>query len=183
MKTRIYSFQVSFLLMLLLLICVACNNGKNPVKPQEPKISPYSGIWQGKNSQNNSIFFQVTDEGIVDTLAIRLKMSFVTFSVTANFIPDTTCNVKNDTFCIVAKLPPVISNIFTTLHGTFNSDSSASGKYDKFYGSFYIITTNYASFGTGTALNAGTWNAKKVPGVGIIKPFISDEIICSPIKN
>jgi len=180
MKTRYCRLLVSCFVVMLIMIGFACNNSKNPVGPQEPKISPYSGVWEGTSSQNRSIYFQVTEEGTVDTLAIRLKMSFVTFSVTANFIPDTTCQVKQDTFCIVASLPPVISNIYTTVHATFDSDTSASGRYDKFYGSFYIITSSYASFGTGTALGAGTWKAHKIHGARIIKPFISNEMVFSP---
>lgn len=180
MKTRYCLFVVSFFVALLIVIGSACNSSKNSVGPQEPKISPYTGVWEGTNSQNRAIYFQVTEDGIVDTLSIRLKMSFVTFSVTTNFIPDTTCQVKSDTFCIVAELPPIISNIYTTIHATFDSDTSASGKYDKFYGSFYIITSSYASFGTGTALSAGTWKAHKVHGARIIKPYISNEMEFNP---
>lgn len=180
MNSRFFRFVALFFVAQAILIGFACNSSKNPVGPGEPKISPFSGIWQGKTSQNNPIYFQVTEAGVVDTLSIRLKMSFVTFSVTANFIPDTTCQVKQDTFCIVASLPPVVSNIYTTVHATFDSDTSASGKYDKFYGSFFIITSSHATFGTGTALSAGTWTAKKIEGVSIIKPFISDEMVFGP---
>ena len=121
-------------------------------------LCAYAGEWSGKNSQNNAINFRVTDYGIIDTLCTRLKMNFITFTVTANFINKLTA-VEADSFKAVATLPPVVSNIYTTVHGTFGSTNSASGTSSGYTGSYFIYTGDRFAFGTGSPLKAGTWQA------------------------
>ncbi|MBN2355467.1 T9SS type A sorting domain-containing protein, partial [candidate division KSB1 bacterium] len=66
------------------------------------------------------------------------------------------------------------TNIYTTLHGTFSSDTTVSGTYDKYSGAYFIYCGNIFSFGTGgTSLKDGTWQANKIaPSSGMALPVL-----------
>ena len=59
---------------------------------------------------------------------------------------------------------PEVSNVFTTVRGTFTSPSAVNGSWDAFSQSYLIVCGSTIGFGTGgTILSPGTFTATKQP--------------------
>jgi hypothetical protein len=140
--------------------------------PAIAENSLFAGIWMGNTSQNLPVYMNVADDGFIDSLVVRLRLNFINFTCTINYIRNALVEVKNDTFDAFLGVP--ITNVSTTLHGTFSSDTTVGGTYDGFSGSYFIICGSTVSFGTGgTQLSAGTWQARKTaPGSGTQPPVL-----------
>jgi hypothetical protein len=140
--------------------------------------SKYAGTWNGTTSQNLPLYFHITKLGIIDSVNARLRMSFGTFTCTANFSAGNKNVVANDTFNIFLSIP--IANVTTRLRGTFSSATSVTGTYSKFSDSYFVICGGMLSMGTaGTIISAGTFNATKSSLKSSPKIYISDEEIYS----
>jgi len=122
--------------------------------------SQYAGTWMGTTSQNLPVFFRVNSQGVVDSLTARLRLNFPTFTCTGTFPATPPIAINAARVDAVVGLPAV-TNIGTTLHGTFSSATSVSGTYDGFSGSFFITCGSTFSVGTGSPLAAGTWQATR----------------------
>jgi hypothetical protein len=130
------------------------------------QISPYAGVWTGMTGQNLPIYFRVTSSGIIDSLTIRLRITFPTIpssSCTATFERDSGNAMQGSTFVSRVALPPTITNIFSRVRGTFLSPATAEGSYDRYSGSYFMYCGSTFNFGTGgTVLSQGTWTATKI---------------------
>jgi hypothetical protein len=118
-----------------------------------------AGNWNGSTSQGLSVSFTVTDSGTVENLVVRLRLDFPTFTCTGPFTSSSSIQIKNGNFS--ANLSNPATNIYTTLRGSFVSNNTVSGSYDGYSGGFSIICGSTFSFGTGSPLRAGTWQASK----------------------
>ncbi len=121
----------------------------------------YAGVWQGTTSQNRPIYFRVNEAGIIDSLMITIRMSFSGFYAVANFDKDTTVSIQADSFAVGVSLPSSITNVYSRVRGSFASSTSAQGTYDGFSGSYYFFSSTIISFGTGTIISKGTWQATR----------------------
>ena len=146
---------------LLLFYFISCSKKSSPTDSQS---SPYAGTWEGTTSQNRSISFSVTEEGIINNLTCTIRISVGNYRATINYSADDPVTITRGAFDVFLSVP--ITNVSTTLHGTFNSESTASGTYDEFSDDFYYNDGSTLIFGTGgTQISAGTWEATKVGGV------------------
>ncbi|HXG37757.1 MAG TPA: T9SS type A sorting domain-containing protein [Bacteroidota bacterium] len=129
------------------------------------QISPYAGVWTGTTGQNLPIYFRVTSSGIIDSMTIRLRVTFPTIpssSCTATFQRDSGNAIQGTSFVSRVALPPAITNIFTRVRAAFLSSTSAQGTYDRYSGSYFMYCGSTFIFGTGgTVLSQGTWTATK----------------------
>jgi hypothetical protein len=127
-----------------------------------PGAAQYAGTWSGTTGQNLPIFFRVTPQGAIDSLTIRLRLSFPTFTCTATFPATPPIAVQGQQFNAQVGIP-AITNITTMVHGTFSSATAATGTYDGFSGALSLICGNSVVTGTGSPLAAGTWQATRQP--------------------
>ena len=143
---------------LLLLFFISCSKKSSPTDSQ---VSPYVGTWEGTTSQNRSISFSVTEEGIINNLTCTIRISVGNYRATINYSADDPVTITRGSFDVFLSVP--ITNVSTTLHGTFSSESNASGTYDEFSDDFFYNDGSTLIFGTGgTQISAGTWEATKV---------------------
>ncbi|MFQ5768914.1 MAG: PEGA domain-containing protein [bacterium] len=134
----------------------------------------YAGNWSGSTSQNLSVNFHVTDEGVIDNLVVRIRLNFFTFTCTGPFSAGENITIEDGKFDATVRNPA--TNIFTTLHGTFSSSTAVSGDYDGYSGSFSIICGSKFSIGTASPLSAGTWQANKGTTASSALTFVNDLI-------
>jgi hypothetical protein len=140
--------------------------------------SIYAGTWNGTTSQNLPLYFHITKLGVFDSVNVRLRMNFGTFTCTANFSAGNINVVANDTFNIFLSIP--ITNVTTRLRGTFSSATSVTGTYSKFSDSYFVICGGTLAMGTGgTTISAGTFSAAKSVSKNSPKVYIFDEEIYS----
>ncbi len=125
-----------------------------------PGAVSYAGEWRGTTSQNLPLYFRVNQAGQIDSLTARLRMNFVTFNCTATFPGTPPIAISGGDFDAAVTLP--ITNVSTTVHGTFLSETSATGSWDAYSQSWFITCGTTVAFGSGgTALSSGTWTAQK----------------------
>ena len=48
-------------------------------------VGDYAGQWRGTTSQSEPVYFRVNQSGQIDSLTVRLRMDFPTFTCTATF--------------------------------------------------------------------------------------------------
>ena len=83
------------------------------------------------------------------------------YRATINYTAADSVTITNGTFDAFVSVP--ITNVSTTVHGTFNSESTASGTYDEFSDDFFYDDGSTLIFGFGgTQISSGTWEATKV---------------------
>ncbi len=123
--------------------------------------SRFAGKWQGETNTGREVSMSVTDEGIVDSMRIYVRMYFVTFYCTGPLLPspDSTIVIEGDEFSHEFFFP--LSNITSTVHGVFSSESTADGTYSGYSGSFTLICGSTLAFGSGSPLAAGSWEVTK----------------------
>lgn len=120
----------------------------------------YSGEWRGTTSQNLPIYFRVDQSGQIDSLTVRLRMDFGTFTCTATFPATPPVAISGTAFNTPLALP--ITTVSTTLRGTFSSATGAAGTWDAYSDNWAITCGNTVAFGSGgTPLRAGTWTAQR----------------------
>ncbi|MGH7612930.1 MAG: hypothetical protein ACREMW_02670, partial [Gemmatimonadales bacterium] len=125
-----------------------------------PAAVSYAGEWSGTTSQNLPLYFRVNQSGQIDSLTARLRMNFGTFTCTATFPATPPIAISGGGFNAAVTLP--ITNVSTTLHGTFSSEASATGSWDAYSQNWFITCGTTVAFGSGgTALSAGSWTAQK----------------------
>jgi protocatechuate 3,4-dioxygenase beta subunit len=124
------------------------------------QIVDYAGEWRGTTSQNLPVYFRVDQAGQIDSLTVRLRMNFPTFTCTATFPATPPITIASGRFDAFLSIP--ITNISTTLHGLFSSATAVSGTWDSFSQNWIITCGSIFAFGTGgTTLQAGSWTAQK----------------------
>jgi len=149
--------------------------------PALVQISPYLGTWTGSTSQNLSFYMRVADDSFIDSLNARIRLSFPTFTCTGDFLAGLTEVTANR---FDARVSNPSTNITTTYHGTFASETSVNGTYDGYSGSFFIICGSTVSFGTASPLSSGTWQATKTgPGSAVLAVLQSFNIYRSSQSN
>jgi hypothetical protein len=158
-KVGVTSIVIYFTLMILITGC----SKDEPTKAKSDEVNPaeYAGIWTGTTGNSYPVYIHVTNDGIIDSLAIGVTMYFPSFSCTAYFFADTTVQIVKSKFSADISTPA--SNLYTTMHGTFSSLTAVSGTYDDYYTtSFYAFCGGYLTIGTGSAgINGTTWQATK----------------------
>lgn len=154
-KLTLFFIIVTFIISIIL----ACSKDNSPTKPEEPKISPYAGVWEGTSSSNRPIYFSITEQGMIDSLAVKIKIYLGSYNCVITYTADS-IYVEADSFAAFLYVP--VTNVSTTLHGTFTSDNTATGTYEKFSGDYFFSDGNIFIIGTGgTQMSAGTWEASK----------------------
>ncbi len=154
-RKRFFMFTV---VLFSLLLSQCDKDDDDPISG--PKVSPYVGVWQGTTGQSLPLMFRVTQEGKVDSLSVRIRVSTPMGTCTGTFFSDTVIAIQSQTFAVPATLPG--SNIYTTVRTTFSSTSSTEGSYEKYSGSYILICGGYLIMGSGgTPVAAGTWQATK----------------------
>jgi len=153
-------FKLFFIIItLLIFIILACTKDKSPTKPEEPQISPYAGVWKGTTSNNRPIYFSITEQGMIDSLAVDIKIYLGSYNCVITYTADS-IHVEADSFAAFLYVP--VTNVSTTLHGTFTSDNTATGTYDEFSDDYFFSNGSIFIIGTGgTQMRAGTWEASK----------------------
>ncbi len=126
-----------------------------------PNVAQYAGVWTGTTDQRLPVYFRITSSGVVDSLTIRIRMEFPTFTCTATFNKDTTVSVQGNSFVARVKYAGS-TNIITRVRATLSSASSSQGSYDGYGGSFSLVCgSTFATGFTSTIIDQGTWTATK----------------------
>ncbi len=143
------------------LVSISCKKDEPTSPAGSVSVAQYAGVWTGTTGQGFPIYFRITSAGIIDSLTIRIRMSFSTFTCTAPFDKDSTVSVQGNSF--VAKVRYAgSSNIITRVRATLNSASESVGSYDGYGGSFSIICGSVFAVGTaGSIISQSTWTATK----------------------
>ena len=90
---------------------------------------------------------------------IKIKIYLGSYNCIITYTADS-IYVEADSFA--AFLYVLVTNVSTTLHGTFTSDNTATGTYNKFSDDYFFSDGNIFIIGTGgTQMSAGTWEASK----------------------
>lgn len=157
MKRRILSYSM-LMLMTVVMLCCSKDESNGPDTP--PDVDQYAGTWTGTTGQDLPVYFHIMPTGEIDSLTIRIEMSFATFYCTATFVKDSSISVKGNSFVARVKYPG--ASFVTRMRATLGSISSSQGAYDSYGGSYSIICGSTFSFGTqGTIISQGTWTATK----------------------
>jgi len=150
---------VFIIVIILIFIILACSKDKSPTGPGEPQISPYEGVWEGTTSKNRQIYFSITEQGMIDSLAVKIKIYLGNYSAVITYTADS-IDVEADSFAAFLYVP--VTNVSTKLHGTFTSYNTVTGSYDEFSDNYFFSDGNIFIIGTGgTQMRAGTWQASK----------------------
>ncbi|MBM4167741.1 MAG: hypothetical protein FJ215_01080 [Ignavibacteria bacterium] len=145
----------------LVLSSLSCSKD-DPTSPDpgSANVAQYAGTWTGTTGQSLPVYFHVKPNGEIDSLTIRIRMSFPTFTCLATFDKDSAITVQGNSF--VARVKYAGANFVTRVHATLGSSSAADGSYDGYGGSFSIVCGSIISMGTaGTVISKGTWSATK----------------------
>ncbi len=123
----------------------------------------YDGNWSGTTSGNRSVALCVA-EGAIQSAMITVVLEFPTFRCTTPLIRQDQLAITGNTFSGTFTTFPEVSNVFTTVRGTFTSASALNGSWDSFSESYFIFCGSTFGFGFGgTILSAGTFTATKQP--------------------
>jgi hypothetical protein len=151
MKRFFLFFVLSFCLTFLL----TCSED-DPTGPAD-NPSQYAGTWEGNTSRNRPVFMRVNQQGVIDSIAVRISMSIGTGTCTAYFRSGSNININNDEFSASVSF----SGVSVTLSGRFTSSNSVSGSYNGYTGSFSIACGTSLIIGSGTLFSSATWDATK----------------------
>jgi hypothetical protein len=151
------------MLMLMTGVMLSCSKKESTepdVNPPPISVDKYAGVWTGTTGQSLPVYFHIKPTGEIDSLTIRIKMSFPTFYCTATFVKDSSISVQGNSF--VARVKYAGANFVTRMRATLGSVSSSQGSYDSYGGSFSIICGSTWAMGTtGSIISKGTWTATK----------------------
>ncbi len=152
--------QKSFLWTFVSAICILSVYLLNCTKPTEPEYDPtrYSGIWEGNNTtQNLPLFLSVNEEGVIDSVAVGIRLSAGLGYCTTYFFAEEDWEIESDSFNVPVKI--YSGNVRTILHGHFSNDNKVSGTYNGFSGSFSFMCGSSYFVGTGYLFSSGEWEA------------------------
>ena len=149
--------RISYLYILC--VCLTFSLGCDSDEPAGPGSNPtqYAGTWEGNTSKNKPVFIRVNQQGVIDSISVRISMSVGLGTCTAYFHSSTNVEIKNDEFSASISF----SGVSTTFTGKFTSQNSVNGSYGGYSGSFSIVCGGSLIVGTGTLFSSGTWNATK----------------------
>jgi hypothetical protein len=123
----------------------------------------YDGNWTGTTNGGRAVALCVAD-GAIQNASISVRLEFPTFYCTTPLIRQQSLPFTGSTFSGTFTTYPEVSNVFTTVRGTFTSATAVNGSWDPFSDSFFIICGSTFAFGTGgTILPSGTFTATKQP--------------------
>jgi hypothetical protein len=123
----------------------------------------YDGSWSGTTSSNRAVSLCVA-ENAIQSVSISVRLDFITFTCTTPLIRQQELAITGSTFSGTFTTYPEVSNIFTTVRGTFTSPGAMNGSWDPYSQSYLIICGSTIGFGTGgTSLSSGTFTATKQP--------------------
>lgn len=123
----------------------------------------YDGNWTGTTSSNRAVSLCVA-ENAIQSVSISVRLDFITFTCTTPLIRQQELAITGSTFSGTFTTYPEVSNIFTTVRGTFTSPTAMNGSWDPYSQSYLIICGSTVGFGTGgTSLSSGTFTATKQP--------------------
>lgn len=121
----------------------------------------YDGIWRGTTSNSREISACVAGNS-VEMMRITVRLNFVTFGCTTTLVRTAPMAISGSAFTGRLANYPEVSNVFTTVNGTFPSATSMSGSWTPFSESYFIRCGSTIGFGTGgTSLASGTFTATK----------------------
>lgn len=137
---------------LILVIGWGCDSSTEP----EPD---YSGIWVGQTAADRDVRMVIGPSGSIDSLSVRVRLSVGIGTCTGPMLLDAPASVSGSSFSATVKFPG--SDITSTVEGTFSSETSVSGTYEGYSGSFSLLCGSYYIVGTGSPLSAGSFTATK----------------------
>jgi hypothetical protein len=123
----------------------------------------YDGSWSGTTNGGRAVSMCVAD-GALQSASISVRLDFITFSCTTPLIIQKELSLTGNTFSGTFTTFPEVSNVFTTVRGTFTSATALNGNWGSFSDAYFIFCGSTVGFGTaGTILSSGTFNATKQP--------------------
>jgi len=123
----------------------------------------YDGSWSGTTGSNRAVSLCVA-ENAIQNVTISVRLDFITFTCTTPLIRQQELAITGSTFSGTFTTYPEVSNVFTTVRGTFTSPTAMNGSWDPFSQSYFIVCGSTFGFGTGgTILSSGTFTATKQP--------------------
>ncbi len=123
----------------------------------------YTGNWTGTTNGGRAVKLCIA-EGAIQSASISVRLDFPTFYCTTPLIRQDPLPFTGSTFSGTFTTYPEVSNVFTTVRGTFTSSTAVNGSWDPFSQSYFIFCGSTIGFGTGgTILSSGTFNATKQP--------------------
>lgn len=123
----------------------------------------YDGNWTGTAGSNRPVSLCVA-ENAIQNVSISVRLDFFNFTCTTPLIRQQELAFSGNTFSGTFATYPEVSNVFTTVRGTFTSPTALNGSWDPFSGAYFIVCGSTFGFGTGgTILSSGTFTATKQP--------------------
>lgn len=124
--------------------------------------NPRDGLWAGTTDENREVTACVANNAI-QTLSIRVRLDTFSGGCITPLVRFNPLPITGSNFSGTVQTYPEISNAFTTLTGSFPSNTSMTGSWPSFSGGFYLICGNTVTIGFGTILDSGSMTATKQP--------------------
>ncbi|MEK6374280.1 MAG: BACON domain-containing protein [Acidobacteriota bacterium] len=123
----------------------------------------YDGNWTGTTGSNRAVSLCVA-ENAIQNVSISVRLDLFTFTCTTPLIRQQELAFSGNTFSGTFATYPEVSNVFTTVRGTFTSPTALNGSWDPFSGAYFIVCGSTIGIGSGgTILSSGTFTATKQP--------------------
>ena len=129
-------------------------------QPARSDSGQYDGMWSGTTNTNRAVSACVANN-VLQMLRVTVSMNFVTFTCTTPLVRNTPLAISGNGYNGKIATYPELSNISTTVNGSFNSSASMSASWSSFSDFYYIFCGSSVSFGEGTTLSAGSFTATK----------------------
>jgi hypothetical protein len=132
-------------------------------QPGRSGSGQYDGIWSGTTDGNRPVTACVANNAI-ESVRVTVRMNFTTFSCTSPLVRIAPLPISGSSFTGSIANYLEVSNIFTTLTGSFPSNTSMTGSWPSFSQGYYVVCGSTVGVGSGgVTLPAGSFNATKQP--------------------
>lgn len=174
------------------------NNSTGSNEPDNPEYE--IGVWNGKTSKNQDIYFHVNDNFKIDSIAVKIKVDFITYYCIYTFYSALDISIDKETKQFEAKLTnPFIficgESDYPTITGAFTDNNNCNGTISSFK-QCGGLCGDKLTFGSGSNVGELTWsttgeidfsnNINEISVKDLIKCYpnpISDVLYIEGIEN
>jgi hypothetical protein len=164
--------STAILISLISIVSFSSNEKMENENPVALENKSFEGVWEGTTSQNRPIYFRITQQGVVDSLRLRIRLYVGPYSCTETFLKDTVVTVQGGDW--VGRVKSNRSPYVTTVRATLNTDSTAQGTYDGYWTDIAFACGAIFFYGPSDSLiKVGSWQASRTATTNM-KPSRAD---------
>ncbi len=155
---KIILFKFPVLLFLATMVLFTCNKEDLDLTTKSAAIS--SGSFQGLTSKNQDVYLHINEESEIDSIAVKIRVNFVTFYCTYTFYSKTDTPVEKEVQFEIQLTNPSIficgSSSYPILKGTFSDVNNCAGIITAFMQCGGYCGSSI-TFSSGSTVSEQTW--------------------------